>query len=197
MVAPVPQSAVAFKGVLTGRHPEKGAFECQSLGAPSPLLSRFVVRLLNNKRYLRTYLSEGSLTTENLSEAKLFDADSAKRTAELFEVERVLCDSHGREFRTAVLSIAEQKPLPPVRPVANEAREIFLEFVGKYLGGVKIIGVQPGFKHLPDSYLFNCPKGSTLSVPTNVMLLDRPAALAIVAEKLRASEARFQTIQQA
>jgi hypothetical protein len=66
---------------------------------------------------------------------------------------------------------------------ASDGRKLLFNFLSDFLN-VPVFGIQPGFKQHPDCYLFQGPHGSTLAVPTSVMLLDRESALAIVQKKI-------------
>jgi hypothetical protein len=138
----------------------------------------------------------------------------ARSAATLFhgDVKRVICTIDGRDVRAAIIESVftdvleggepEEKPtsatvvrgggeetprtflavrLPDEPPI--EGRKLLFDFLSDFLG-VPVFGVQPGFKHLSDVYLFQGPHGTTMSVPTNVMLLDRDVALSIIREKL-------------
>jgi hypothetical protein len=158
--------------------------------------------------------AEGILTTPDLRDAKLFpDFTVARRVANLFHGEpvRVICTLDGRDVRAALINAVfetvleggtseekqttsrgadsgEEAPRTffavrlPEQP-AIDGRTLFFNFLSDYLG-VSVFGIQPGFKHLSDVYLFQGPHGTTMSVPTSVMLLDRDSALAIVREKI-------------
>lgn len=130
------------------------------------------------------------------------------------EAARVICTIDGRDVRVALIETifetvleggeTDKKPtnVTGVRGVDSgedaprtffavrapdqptlDGRTLLFNFLSDYLG-VSVFGIQPGFKHLPDTYLFKGPFGSTAAVPTSIMLLDRDAALAIVREKI-------------
>jgi hypothetical protein len=78
---------------------------------------------------------------------------------------------------------------PP--PSTAEGKKLFLEFISTYLG-VKVFGIQPGYKHIPDSYLFVGPYRSTMTVPVSLMLGPREDALAFVHSKIAEKEKAFE-----
>lgn len=78
----------------------------------------------------------------------------------------------------------------PQTPIVSDAKKLFLEFVSRYLG-VKVFGIQAGFKNTPDTYLFEGPFGTSMHVPTSVMLLDQASAIAVIKEKLFAKREAF------
>jgi len=82
-------------------------------------------------------------------------------------------------------------PLPS-STVPGDAKNLLLDFLSSYLG-VNIFGVQAGFKNHPDCYLFEGPLGTTMAVPTNVMLLDQTSALAIIEEKISIKRKAFES----
>jgi hypothetical protein len=77
---------------------------------------------------------------------------------------------------------------PPVPLVSKEA---LLVFIGKFLGGVRVVGFQAGFGHVPDQILFVGPKGSTLAVPWNVLFGSPEEARELVIRKIQASQIAF------
>jgi hypothetical protein len=60
--------------------------------------------------------------------------------------------------------------------------KLFLDLISGYLN-IKIFAIQPGYKQIPDSFLYHGPHGTTMAVPVTVMLLPRHTALEIIAKK--------------
>lgn len=77
---------------------------------------------------------------------------------------------------------------PPVPLVSKQA---LLDFIGKFLGGVRVIGFQAGFGHISDQILFVGPKGSTLAVPWNVLFESPEEARELIIRKIQASQLAF------
>jgi len=77
---------------------------------------------------------------------------------------------------------------PPVPLVSKEA---LLVFIGEFLGGVRVVGFQAGFGHVPDQLLFVGPKGSTLAVPWSVLFGSPEEARDLVIRKIQASQLAF------
>ena len=158
--------------------------------------------------------AEGLRLTDDLRDAKLFpNFTVARSAATLFhgDVKRVICTIDGRDVRAAIIESVFTDVLeggePEEKPTSatvirgggeetprtfsaidlfektSDGKTLLFNFLSGYLG-VSVFGVQPGYKHLPDVYLFTGPHGTTMSVPTSVMLLDRDAALSIVREKI-------------
>jgi hypothetical protein len=75
-------------------------------------------------------------------------------------------------------------------PLPSEGKKLFLEFISTYLG-IPCFGIQAGAGKIPDSYLLVGPHGSTLAISTNVMLLPREDALAILKVKIQEKEKAF------
>jgi hypothetical protein len=82
------------------------------------------------------------------------------------------------------------------RAQIEEGKRVFFDFVSTFLG-VEITGVQNGFNIIPDQFLFKNKFGSTLMLPINLMLLTREDAVAVVQNKLRISEEKFEKTQAA
>jgi len=187
------------------------------IGVSASFSSRFIVRLLNGRHlqvYLCAYTSNGIQRTFDIIRAKLFvDFGIASRIAALFsgEIVRVLTD--GKDVRLALLepSLVPQgrqteekkkdvevlgaKGLPTIEDSGSpilyaKAKNLFFEFLSTYLG-VEVFGIQPGFQ-CPDLYLFRGPFQTTLAVSTDILLLERPAALALIKEKITQKEKAFQ-----
>jgi len=76
-------------------------------------------------------------------------------------------------------------------PSTSEGKKLFFEFVSLYLG-VDIFSVQPGYKNIPDQYLFRGPQNTTMAIGVDVMLLDRESALALIREKVAEKEKAFE-----
>lgn len=80
----------------------------------------------------------------------------------------------------------------------KDAKRLFFEFVGRFLG-VRITGVQQGFRQYGPSYLFDGPTQrtslgtfpTTLAVDCNIMLEPQAIARAIVARKLADARKRM------
>jgi hypothetical protein len=82
----------------------------------------------------------------------------------------------------------ERRTFVPSSP--KSARTIFIQFLQEFLC-IDFRGFQSGFGKHPDLILFAAPSGSTLAVPTSVMLEPREQALEIIQEKIAANELRF------
>jgi len=78
----------------------------------------------------------------------------------------------------------------PRTPIPSDAKQLFLQFVSRYLG-VTVFAIQAGYKNTPDTYLFQGPHGTSMNIPTSVMLLDQASALAIIKEKLSEKQKAF------
>jgi hypothetical protein len=74
--------------------------------------------------------------------------------------------------------------------VPPAAKQLFEDFLEQFLE-IEFIGFQSGFGLRDDLILFYGPHGSSLSVPTKVMLLNRDEAVEQIRQKVLASEKAF------
>jgi hypothetical protein len=155
---------------------------------PFPSFPESFVILLQSGQYLSDYSEHGSLETAELSSAKLFHhLFPAKDAAQILngEVLRVLTD--GVLIRIALFDkrVYEQRNL-------SEAKRLLFDFIGRYLGSIEIVGMQCGFGLTKDHIIFNHPSNrSSLTVPTDIMLLPEERARQIVRDKIDASTKAF------
>jgi hypothetical protein len=179
----------------------------------------FVVMFGPGIRYLRLFDSydQGTLLTSHLRKAKLFPSYSvALQVSDLLGgiVQKVIpqedgmlvwaSDNHApvpkqdgagatkKELANHNGDATAPSPLPHT-PIASDAKKLFFEFLSRYLG-VEIYAIQPGYGIVGDSYLFKGPHGTSMCVPTSVMLLHQPAALAVIQEKISAKRKEFEGV---
>lgn len=81
--------------------------------------------------------------------------------------------------------------IPETTP-PSDAKKLFFEFLSRYLG-VIVFAIQPGFKNSPDTYLFRGPHGTSMNVPTSIMLLDQTTALQLIQERIVQKKKAFET----
>src|SRR5260370_548893 len=218
---PIPASRLlrdSLRSVVGQSCTTTGASLSPEIGAPAPF-SRFVIRLANTPTtYLHRYDDAGSWPTIRLDQAKLFTSfDTARSIATLLhgDVRRVVvigreillaltdrrCATNGdnknlasepKQIASAERVEGEEVPpsLIPRSPIPSDAKQLFLQFVSRYLG-VSVFAIQAGYKNTPDTYLFQGPHGTSMNVPTSVMLLDQASALAIIKHKLSEKQKAF------
>lgn len=76
------------------------------------------------------------------------------------------------------------------------SKNLFLEFVSDFLGGVRVVGIQPGWATVPDQILFDGPlntefdppQPTTLCVPVSILLESPEDAREAVLRKVQASQ---------
>ncbi len=74
---------------------------------------------------------------------------------------------------------------------AEQSKQLVIQFIQDFLQ-IQFDGLQSGFGFMKDQILFRSPRGSTLSIPTDTMLLPCEVAREIVRRKIADNEKAFE-----